>query len=275
MKLLIISIATLCLCACGQGSGHSAGTDAAIASTCQSPLITTAKNTKILFIGNSYTSVNCLPGLFKALSRSAGLAVEVGASMSDGFRFVDHEQLKATQDLINLAAWDFVILQNQSQEPSFRSEDVIASQVPHAQALVNAIHKKNPNAQIIYYVPQAHRQGDPAYCNSYSQVCSFGGMTEALINGYRQYQAATGGKLANAGGAWKAVVDDKAAPFSAGLLWQNDDSHPTILGSYLTAATIFSTIFNRTPVGLFHPAEISDVNASYLQKIAFSTANVH
>ena len=195
----------------------------------------------------------------------------VDGALVGGASLADHSKLASTIKMIGSQPWDFVILQDQSQIPSFRPEDVALIYLPHVESLVTTIHNNNPDTKIIYYVTWARRNGDSANCAYYKMTCTFADMTEALLSGYTEYQNATGGTLAKVGTAWKAVVEDKAAPFNSGELWQADDSHPQLRGSYLAAATIFEAVFTKSPVGLGHPQEISNIDASYLQQKAKAT----
>lgn len=225
---------------------------------------------KVLFIGNSYTSVNDLPNMVKDLACSGGYNLSVASSTPGGYRFLNHAGNTDTLTAIDSQQWDYVILQNQSQVPGWKPADVTTYSTPYAGILVDAISANNPGTQIIYYVTWGRENGDTVNCGYYSNVCTFTGHTAALLEGYTLYQTATGGTLAKTGTAWEAVVDDGSAPFDSGELWQSDGSHPELLGSYLTATTIYATLFNESPVNLDVPNGISSDNGLYLQQIAQS-----
>src|SRR6478736_2859898 len=66
----------------------------------------------VLFIGNSYTYVNDLPGIVQALADSAGgarLAVETIAEPD--YALVDHLAVGTAQREIGSRTWAFVVLQ--------------------------------------------------------------------------------------------------------------------------------------------------------------------
>jgi hypothetical protein len=56
-------------------------------------------------------------------------------------------------------------------------------------------------------------------------------------------------------------------------LHTRDDSHPNLLGSYLAAATVFSSLYGVSPVGLGYDAngEIDAETAEFLQQVAWDT----
>lgn len=232
------------------------------------------KELKVLFVGNSYTDHNDLPTLVKDLACSGGYNLSVSSKSHAGYRFLSHAGDSGTLAKIYSQAWDFVILQNQSQVPGWRPADVASESTPHAVTLADAILANNPNTQIVYYVTWGRENGDAEMCAYYSRVCTFSGHTEALLEGYTLYKDATGGILARVGTAWEAVVDDKRPPFDPGELWKADQSHPKLLGSYLAAATIYAALFNKSPLNLMVPDGISKENGIYLQKTAGSVMGV-
>ena len=54
-------------------------------------------------------------------------------------------------------------------------------------------------------------------------------------------------------------------------LYVADQRHPSVAGTYLAAATTYTTLFNQSPVGLKYNAGLNPQVASYLQKIANDT----
>ena len=229
---------------------------------------------KVLFIGNSYTAFNNLPGLVKDIACSGGHKIEVTAFTPGGYRFAQHATDKRVLSLIASAKWSFVVLQNQSQVPGWKLAQLSARSTPHAVTLVNAIKANNRKTKIIYFVTWGKEKGDSQNCKGNPRVCTFNGHTKALLRGYSYYRKATGGTLAKAGPAWKAVVNDRNRPFNSGELWLADHSHPELRGSYLAACTIFAALFNQSPAGLHYPNRLSKRDAAYLQRIAAKTMRV-
>jgi hypothetical protein len=72
----------------------------------------------ILFIGNSYTMANDLPGTFTQLACSGGHAVETGLAAEGGWKLSDHAASSKTLDMIKQQKWDVVVLQDQSEVPA-------------------------------------------------------------------------------------------------------------------------------------------------------------
>ena len=78
----------------------------------------------VLFIGNSYTYVNDLPTVFSNLTTSLGDEVTVDSKTNGGFTFLNHVNDPVTFSKIHSKPWDFVVIQGQSQEPSFETSQV-------------------------------------------------------------------------------------------------------------------------------------------------------
>jgi len=54
-------------------------------------------------------------------------------------------------------------------------------------------------------------------------------------------------------------------------LYANDKRHPSLLGTYLAAATIFAALTHATPVGNAYMAGIDADTARFLQTVAWET----
>jgi hypothetical protein len=84
---------------------------ASVASAAEKPL-------QVLFIGNSYTFVNDLPGLLSGLAKAArGRGIETGQWTPGGCTFQQHVRNGKAVEMIRKRKWDFVVLQEQSQVP--------------------------------------------------------------------------------------------------------------------------------------------------------------
>ena len=73
--------------------------------------------------------------------------------------------------------------------------------------------------------------------------------------------------VAPVGAAWRQANEDGK---SDGL-WQSDNSHPTLEGTYLAACTTFAGIEKRSPVGNKYTAGLDPELAAFLQSVAAET----
>ena len=264
-KSIIIILLIIIFSFIGCGGGASSGQDAGDGCLNAEPI-------KVLFLGNSYTSVNNLPSLVTQLACPLGYKIEYDSNTPGGYWFADHRYNATTISKINSDNWDFVVLQNQSQVPGFKPEHVTSASLPNAQALVDAVNANDPNTEIIYYQTWGRQNGDSQNCSYYPLVCTYEGHTEALEDGYEIYQASTGGLIAPVGSEWLTIVQDSVAnrPFDSDILWSGDGSHPSLTGSYLAAAVILHQIIAAPVSSSDYTAGLDASTASYILSMADS-----
>lgn len=226
-----------------------------------------SQSKKILFIGNSYTYVNDLPNTIKSLALAGGDTIIVDSSTPGGYTFQLHTTNVTTLSQINAASWDYVVLQEQSQLPSFEPTQVQAEVYPYAYILDSLIHKNNPCSQTVFYMTWGRKYGDASNCAAYPPICTFEGMGMRLRQSYLEMGDMYECAVAPAGMAWKKSWS--ANPTID--LWSSDNSHPSVAGTYLTACVFYSTIFKKPSTGLSFISSLTPQTALYLQQIADST----
>lgn len=231
------------------------------------PILSWSQNTSILFVGNSYTYVNDLPKLVKDIALSKGDSVTTDLSAPGGYTFQNHCTNATTLAKINSGLFDFVVLQEQSQMPSFPPSQVATDVYPYAHQLDSLIHKANSCATTVFYMTWGRKYGDASNCSAYPPICTYSGMQERLRESYMSMADDNNALVAPAGMSWNSSWSTD----SSINLWQADNSHPSLEGSYLTACTMYSTIFRKSPVGAFIPTGLDTLTAAFLQDIALHT----
>ena len=231
-----------------------------------------ADSTNVLFIGNSYTYVNDLPLLFKSLSASAGKSVYIEMQAPGGYMLENHLTTQATIDAIKKGFWNFVVLQEQSQTPVIEYLRY-HSMYPSAVILDSLIKYYNPNATTVFYMTWGRRNGgqqcidtscSPVFTNYFH-------MQDSLRSSYTMISNKLSALLSPCGEAWRTARIVK--PWVN--LWDIDDSHPTLDGSYLSACTFFARIFNQSPVGLSFHSSLPDSSALFYQQCALQTIGIN
>lgn len=215
--------------------------------------------TRLLFLGNSYTSVNDLPGTFAKLARSGGHPVQIGMEAEGGWLLVDHANDSGTKRRLADTKWDVVVLQEQSEIPA--TEASRQSQMyPAARRLVTMI--RGAGARPLFFLAWAHRNGWTS-----GGMGGYANMQAAIDRGYLGIAAEQNAGVAPVGLAWAQVVAQGSSPG----LWQSDGSHPTKKGTYLAACVFYAAVFRQSPVGLPYHDGLSDEEATRLQGIAGAT----
>lgn len=181
----------------------------------------------ILFVGNSLTYVNDLPGILQAMADSAGgKKLAVATVAFPNYALEDHWAEGTAVAAIKGGGWEFVIMQQGSSA-------LISSRVSLRQWTGNfATEIRKVKAQTGLYMvwPQSDRQFD----------------FQDVITSYTLAASDVDGTLFPVGAAWLAVWkrDPSVALYSA------DGLHPSIEGSYLAAAVMYAKLYGKSPVGL-------------------------
>jgi hypothetical protein len=215
--------------------------------------------TRVLFVGNSYTSVNDLPSMFTSLARSGGHRVEIGSETHDGWTLADQAAAPATTAALAATHWNIVVLQEQSQIPAV--EQLRQQQMfPAARHLATMV--RQAGGQPLFFMTWAHRDGW-----SEDGLADYSSMQSAIEEGYQTIAKELRAPIAPVGEAWRVLVAQESNP----ALWQDDGSHPTAKGTYLAACVFYASIFRESPNGLSYRADLTANEALLLQQVAAST----
>ena len=209
-------------------------------STIQIGLGQNVKIKSVLFVGNSYTGVNDLPNWVRLVGASQGDTFEVTSFAPGGRTFQGHSQDPQLMMLIQQKNYDAVILQEQSQLPSFPTDQVEAECFPFAKSLVDSIRANNPFAKIVFYMTWGRKDGDAQNCPNWPPVCTFKGMNQLLHDRYMQMAKDNFTWVAPVGSVWRDIRDTTSIN-----LYQTDGSHPSFEGTHLAALTIYQALFQK------------------------------
>jgi hypothetical protein len=228
-----------------------------------------SKKIKVLFLGNSYTYVNDLPLLIKNIALANGDTLIYDSNSPGGHTFNNHYNNVTSKQKINSQVWDKVILQAQSQEPSFSPAQVNAQTLPYAIKLDSLIKVNNLCTETVFFETWGRKNGDAANCSAYPPICTYVGMQNRLRASYKLFADTTKAIMAPAGEAWR-----KSIALNPSLeLYQSDQSHPALEGSYLAACVFYEVLFGKSVLSNTYTAGVSATNVSFLQQIAHDVVN--
>jgi hypothetical protein len=226
---------------------------------------------KALFLGNSYTYANNLPGLVAALAHYAGDSLlfdsHVPGGYTLGWRPTAHVADSISLTMIQQQNWDFVILQEQSQTPAIaRLRD--SCMYPASLVLVDSIKSANPCCRALFYLTWGRRFGgvqcfEPNYCSP--DFTGFGQMQDSLTRAYKMVADSTSSWIAPVGEAWRLIINSTGM-----VLHDADNSHPNLKGSYLAACVFYAVMFGKHTHGIPFTAGLDPDSASILQVAADS-----
>jgi hypothetical protein len=210
--------------------------------------------TRVLFIGNSYTGVNNLPSLFQQCANSTNISTYVLSSNPGGYTFNQHLTNVTTTGYIQQGSWDFVVLQEQSQMPSFPLSQVETDCFPYAARLNDSIVKYSPCSETVFYQTWGRQNGDASNCPNWPPVCTYEGMDSLLRLRYQMMADANDALVSPVGACWRYIRNN----YPNFNLYNADQSHPSLFGSYVAALSFYSTIFRLSPDAVTFTAGLSN-----------------
>ena len=212
---------------------------------------------KILFVGNSHTYTNDLPGMFFEMAQAGGHGVDVydlteGSYTLQRFSDPEDELGEILTDALQSEPWDFVVLQeNTNAAGAFNAKK---DMYPYARKLDEMI--KAAGGQTAFLMTWAPEEGAGAFSREMVQG--------QLAAGYRTIAEELDALLIPGGEVFaKALEQDEELQ-----LWGEDGQHPSVEGTYLAACTAYALLFQETPVGNPYLADLDQDKAQELQGMA-------
>ena len=181
---------------------------------------------KVLFIGNSFTARNDLPGLIARLAAARGIDVEHKLISLGGASLRTHWNKGDAQEAIRRGPYDYVVLQEQSTLP-VKNAERMKENVRLFDEVIRAAGSKTA-----LYMTWARRHAPKAQ--------------RAITDAYSSVARETGATLAPVGVAWQNFLRKHDRP----ILHDKDGSHPSLAGSYLAACVFFQSLFGQSLRGV-------------------------
>jgi hypothetical protein len=203
------------------------------------------------------------------IAHSSGDSLYYDYNTPGGYTFQLHSVNASTLAKISSNNWDYVVLQEQSQLPSFPPSQVQSDVFPFADSLNSKIKKNDSCTRTMFYMTWGRKNGDAGNCASYPPVCTYLGMQQRLTESYLEMGNTLNAEICPAGIAWKHLRQSNPNI----ELYQADESHPSLQGTYLVACSFYASIFHKSPVGLFVPAGISATVADTIQRTVLNAVS--
>lgn len=219
-------------------------------------LFASAQTNKVLFLGNSYTYVNNLPELISTMVSSSGEAFSYQMNALGGCTFQQH--CSVSPSYIQQGGWDYVVLQEQSQLPSFPEDQFMQESYPYAESLCSMIRDYNPDAKIVFYMTWGRKNGDQQNCPYYPPLCTYQGMDSLLNLRYMMMAEDNHAWVSPVGAVWHYIRDH----YPDLELYQSDESHPSYLGSYVAACCFYTVLTGRNPRNITWNGALDEPTAS-------------
>ena len=210
----------------------------------------------VLFIGNSLTYTNDLPGTVAALAKSVGDTIRTISVALPNFAVIDHALgLSRAVDVIKSQQWEMVIVQ-QGPTTTLVNRDTLIIATKMLDPLVKTAG--GHTAQLMAWPESSSPHLFPAVRASSMAAAS----------------SVEGGVFIPAGEAWRAALEqDPTIP-----LYGSDGYHPGPLGTYLAALVVYEKVTGHDarllPVLAVvggSTLSVSEARVRFLQDIAHET----
>jgi hypothetical protein len=202
----------------------------------------------VLFIGNSFTARNDVPGLIAQLAAARGKSLEHRLISAGGAPLRRHWNAGQARAVIEREGFDRVVLQEQSTLPIKNAARM------HENVRLFDAAIKSAGAKTVLYMTWARRHAPQSQ--------------QAITDAYTDIAHELDAILVPVGLAWQNFLATHDHP----LLHDRDASHPTLAGSYLAACVFLAVLFGENPIGIdAGPAALPAPDRLLLQKAAWQT----
>ena len=204
----------------------------------------------VLFIGNSFTARNDLPGLIARLAEAGGHHLQHQLISVGGASLRTHWNKGHAQNRIKEDDFDYVVLQEQSTLPVKNATRMHEN----VRLFDEVIRAAGPRTALYMTWARQHAQETQ----------------RAITEAYESISREIGATAVPVGFAWQNFLARCRSP----LLHDKDKSHPTLAGSYLAACVFYAVMFAASPIDLDVGVDgLSDQDAQLLREAAQAVEN--
>src|SRR5436190_4406388 len=182
--------------------------------------------TTMLFIGNSFTQRNNLPGLLAELAAFRSIRIAHELISAGGASLRTHWNARRATQAVETGGYDYVVLQEQSTLP-VKNAKRMAENVRLFDEVI-----KGAGSNTVLYMTWA-RKHSPEH-------------QKLIAEAYNSIGQEVDATVVPVGLAWENFLAKHDKP----VLYDRDQSHPTIAGSYLAACVFLVVLFKQSPVGI-------------------------
>lgn len=203
---------------------------------------------KALFIGNSFTARNNLPAMIGQFAAAHGRDFAHRLINVGGASLRTHWNGAEAQKVIKDGNYDVVVLQEQSTLP------IKNAQRMHENVRLFDDAIKAAGSRMFLYMTWARAHAPETQ--------------QAITHAYKSIGQELGATVVPVGDAWQRFLRTHNKPG----LYDKDQSHPSLAGTYLAASVFFAMLFKENPVDI--DVEMSGLEAKdmlLLRKTAWRT----
>lgn len=206
---------------------------------------------RILWIGNSYTYYNDVPGMVEKTGKINGIPISTTRILKGGEKLSGHLKNPELHKQLEKGGWDYVVIQEFSSGPAYSTKYVAENILPYAAQIDSLAKKYSPETETVYYMTWGHKNGNIRQTD-YPLDDDYDSMQDRIYTTYTDMAYENNGTIAPVGVAWRNIRHN----YPEIELYVKDNYHPSLAGSYLAASTIFGTMAE----GDFVPIVVDGLN---------------
>jgi hypothetical protein len=222
--------------------------------------------TRVLFLGNSYTSSNNLPLLFSQVAASAGKFAYIESSAPGGYYLGQHLTNPISLSLIARGNWHYVVLQEQSMALAYPYYYLYG--LPSVFSLDSLISAQNVCAQTMLYSTWGRKNGDsyicnPPQCDTTTTITrTYFQMDSTIESHYSVFADSLSTEMTPVGGVWRYIRQH----YPSIELFTADESHPSQAGTYAAACSFYASVFRTDPANITYNYTLSATEAANIRQ---------
>lgn len=230
---------------------------------------------RVLFLGNSYTYANDMPQLLADIANSTGKTVVFDINAPGGYYLAQHLTNPTSLAKITSGNWDHVVLQDQSMALAYPS--TYMNFLPYCVKLDSVIKVHNPCAQTMFYSTWGRKPGDayvctPPECPVDTVITrTYYQMDSTITSHYKLFADSLKASMTPVGASWRYIRQN----YPSIELFQPDDSHPSLAGSYAAACCFYTTLFRSDPTSITFNSGLSITDAANIRYAVKQTVYDH
>jgi hypothetical protein len=200
---------------------------------------------RVFFIGNSYTYTNDLPRMIADIAAPLGDTLVYEDHTPGGWKLKDHWNPPTDPCVakIKTGNWDYVVLQEQSQQPAFSEWGFFITTYLYAQQFNKLIRDSAKCTTPVFYMTWGYKNGDSVNCPSFPHMCSYESMDSILRVRYLQLADSFDAVVSPVGAVRRYIRQNHPG---IELYWP-DESHPEVAGTYAAACCFYAALFKKDP----------------------------
>jgi len=206
---------------------------------------------RYLFIGNSLSYSNNLPGILEEVGAFYGVGLEADCLCEPNYALLDHWADNTIPKHLEQKPYDMVLLQQGPSSQPYGREVLL-----EYGSMIKELATSYNTATSFYMV--------------WPSIAYFGTF-DGVIKNYSDAARKTGSLLLPVGKVWRSFldIDEKQSIYSSDLF------HPSKKGSFLAALVIFQTIFPDLDINDIDPSVFSDyvTEREFLQMLSVISSN--